>query len=510
MRYPDRESIQGLLRNQIPESVSLEYKSEVLLDSRDQKRELLKDLSGMGNGGGGTLIFGIGEESGSSVAQTINPLQDRAQLGRIEDIVRSGIHPPLIWSYEIIECEGGGFVATIDVEPSVTGPYRVDAYDEGRYYTRSMRSTFPMSESQVRDAYSLAMRVHDHRDEAWRKHLLPMRPDSEHPWLIISALPYEPLRDLFVGPEIVLNDFLNPSPLTSYSFPIGLRKAVMQMHHWADGLAGEGHLDDGLATAVRLHRDGGAGIAARQGDVLRLGELARSLNAYLLYLSWYWDKFQLTRPIEIEAAFTGLDQISFPTNMPHTVGPSVVQPAGVQVTQISVSEDLYPAAISRAAIRHALIQRFIHRLTIAYGRPFSNELFEYGWLFGRRGERSRYAISRGMIWDPNQGAGIRVALIDESGRVVEAQNEHELYAVNGVLFDGSGDTVGVTEMAVGVGCPDPFLPSERDLEVSSPGHQGIEPIPATAPSVAPQPTGNWSQSSIAQFFQPSIRSDSEN
>lgn len=500
MRFPDISSLQGLIQERIPESVSLEYKSQVHLETRDERRELLKDLSGMGNGGGGTIVFGMDEESETSIARSLTHIGDASVMGRIENIVRDAIHPPLIWSYEIFDLDGG-VIVVVDIEPSIVGPYRVDAYDEGRYYVRTMRSTAPMSESQVRDAYTLAMRATEQRDRLWDKHLLPMRPESEYPWLVVSALPYEPLRDLFIGPEITLNDFLNPSPLVSYMFPVGLRQAAMDMHHWADGLAGEEYLDDGLATAVRLHRDGGASIAARQGDVLRLGEIARTLNAFLIYLFWFWGKFQLTRPVEIEAAFTGLDHTSFPTNMPGTRGPQVVQPAGVRVTHISITEELQSFALSRAQIRHLLIQRFIHRLTIAYGRPFSNDLFAYGWLYGRQGERSHFTLSPGMVWDPTQGTGIRVAMVDERGCVFGAQGVPEVFAINGVVFDQKGDTVAVTEMACGVGCPDDFLPDEGELGVQAPWNKGIEPIEARDGIVVPQPTGNWSQRSINEFLQ---------
>jgi hypothetical protein len=316
----------------------------------------------------------------------------------------------------------------------------------------------------------------------------------------VSALPHEPLRELFSGPEITLSDFHNPSPLETYIFPNGLRLAAIDMHHWADGLAGEEYREDGLATAVRLHRDGGAGIAERQSDVLRLGEVARILNAFLLYLSWFWEKFHLTRPVEIEVAFTGLDHTSFPTGIQGTTGPRVVQPAGVQVAYISVTEELQPPSLMRGPIRHALIQRFIHRLTIAYGRPFSNELFSFGWLYGSQGERTRFTLSRGMVWDPTQGGGVRVAMLDEKGRVIGTIGDLIAFAADGVLMDELGNTVAVTEMACGGGCPDGFLPAETDLGVQSYWNDGIEPIAQTAATPIPQPTGVWSRHSIGEYF----------
>jgi predicted HTH transcriptional regulator len=63
MRFADVEAVTRLIANRIPESASLEYKSELSLDARAARKELLKDLTGMANGGGGTVIFGLQEEA---------------------------------------------------------------------------------------------------------------------------------------------------------------------------------------------------------------------------------------------------------------------------------------------------------------------------------------------------------------------------------------------------------------------------------------------------------------
>ena len=46
MRFRDLEAVKRLIENRIPESGSLEFKSELVLAGTESRRELLKDLLG--------------------------------------------------------------------------------------------------------------------------------------------------------------------------------------------------------------------------------------------------------------------------------------------------------------------------------------------------------------------------------------------------------------------------------------------------------------------------------
>ena len=116
MRFKDFQAVESLIQNRIPESGSLEYKSELSLASDGNRKELLKDLTGMGNGGGGTIIFGMQEEPGTSVAKELSPLIV-VTTGQIEDIVRSAVHPPLVWSFTSFEVAGVVIVADVAPRP---------------------------------------------------------------------------------------------------------------------------------------------------------------------------------------------------------------------------------------------------------------------------------------------------------------------------------------------------------------------------------------------------------
>ena len=81
-RFRTAEHLQRLFDARVAETVSLEYKRELDLGSRSQRLETLKDLTGMANGGGGTVLYGIAEASrADTVPDAVYPLTDLKVVG---------------------------------------------------------------------------------------------------------------------------------------------------------------------------------------------------------------------------------------------------------------------------------------------------------------------------------------------------------------------------------------------------------------------------------------------
>jgi hypothetical protein len=129
MTAPD-ERLRVWLETSAVEDQHFDIKQTLDLTSESQRKELLKDLTGMGNGGGGTVAFGVAERvvGSESVADHVVPLTDRALLGRLRDTIANAVRPTLRWHAGVVEHPGGGYVLIVDVEPSPLGPYMVDAY----------------------------------------------------------------------------------------------------------------------------------------------------------------------------------------------------------------------------------------------------------------------------------------------------------------------------------------------------------------------------------------------
>ena len=135
MRINAESDLLGLISARVPEGPSLEYKAMVNVDTREERRELLKDLTGMANGGGGTIVFGLSESAGQdAVPESITPLTDRGTVAMFENVVRSAVRPPLLMRLHSIEVPGG-YCLIADVDQSPLGPYMVEAYGEQRFHT---------------------------------------------------------------------------------------------------------------------------------------------------------------------------------------------------------------------------------------------------------------------------------------------------------------------------------------------------------------------------------------
>ncbi len=490
MRYPDLRSVELLVELKVSESTSLEYKREINLSRTAGRRELLKDLTGMANGGGGAVIFGV-EEDGHGAASRVAALASRAGVGQMQHIVQAGVQPPLVWAIEAYPA-GDGWVIVAEVEPSDLGPYMVDGYDEHRYYVRAGTDVVRMSERSVRDAYALATRAQSQRESEWERRFLPLLGADSSPWLSVSAVPLAPTRELYEGREVEPGSFAEPPGLMRYLDHTDLRVATRQMYHWADGLAGE--TED---FAIRLHRSGAAGIIERWGPQIDLGLVARQLNAYLIYLAWYWARFSLYRPVEVRVLFTGLTaaRIDRGGGFP---APPVRQPAGLNVDHVEIDGELLPWELAKAPVRHRLVRRLIERLTLAYGLTYSGDLFESGWLFDRNQRRTRFALARGMIWLPSSGT--RVAQIDQQGRVIGSHGAAGLFLNGGAIIDEQGDTIAVGEMAEGFACPAEFLPSYADAAGDGPGQTGIDPAEPWLDSAVPDASGLWGSRTLDELL----------
>jgi hypothetical protein len=498
MHFRDLHMVERLIQSRIPESGSLEYKSELSLAVTEARRELLKDLTGMGNGGGGTVIFGMQEETGTSIAKEIKPIV-RVAVGQIEHIVRAAVHPPLVWSCSSFEVDGGS-VLLVDVEPSMLGPYMVDAYKERRYYKRAGDRVHPMSKQEVRDVYAIALRATERRSELWKEHFLPVLVPPNEPWVIISALPQEPLREIFDPRQIDLGRFRVPTLLENYTSHTGLTFATAQIRHWRDGLA----CDDGANgvdpnTILRLHRDGAAGIAVRWRTDLNVDWVARVINALVLYLARFWDEFSLSRPVELKLSFVGLSEAPMPAEVLTPARRTLVEPSGVHVSDVAVTDELLPWELLRASVRHQLLRRFCDRLEQAFGQPSHPELFEWGRLFDQSRSTTGLALNGGLVWDERQGQGVAVGSVDSAGRVVSGTDSGKVFVLDGVLLDHHGDALAVLEMAPGVGCPDDFVPNLGAIGQQGPRGWTGDLFPDLGGAV-PQPTGNWSQLALRELL----------
>ncbi len=493
-RFRTAEDLQRLFDARVAETVSLEYKRELDLGSRSQRLETLKDLTGMANGGGGTVLYGIAEASAADpVPDGLYPLTDLTVVGVLEDVVRSGVRPPLLMDYEVVPVDGGSVLA-VDVDPSPLGPYMVHAYGDARYYHRSLTRTTPMSEQQVRDAYTLAVRGRENRAQSWADRALPMTALSESPWLTVSALPEEPLTDV-IDVAAVEPDALRPPGLIDVHLRSGIRLPLESLGRWADGyFADEVSQERGTKRSVRLHRDGAAALGAALHSRVSPVTAARHINGVLAYLAWLWTQFDLRQPVEIDITLHNLSDATLDVRSLFGDEELVREPSGVPIHHATIREQLIVPDIYRARTRHRVVRRFTDNLYQAFGFAQCEPLFRTGQLYGRDARPLQLSIAGGGVWGDQTTAR---AIVYDDGSVRHTRSDAEVigHFVEGAIIDPAGGTLAVLEMASGTGCPDDFLPAalSEDPRARVPRGGPGTVFSASVKHPAPAATGRWSE-----------------
>jgi len=458
-----REQLERLVAHGVPESASLEYKEALPLRTTKEKLEALKDLSGMANGGGGTVIFGIEEGEGDwPVASAVRGLTDWSLPGRLEDIVRSGIQPPLLARHELVELESGHYVLVVEVDRSPLGPYMVEAYGSRTYHRRAGTRTFPMTERDVRDAYALAARVVDRRRELWVEHGLPLASPTGDPWLLVSALPADPLRDVIDLMTVAPGDFTPPTEPTVYlnNWDLAdLTPALQTLTMWPDGFFSDDvHSGGSMSRIVRIHRDGALAFAVQldgSGSPNRVSALriSRILNGILRYMGWVWHRFELAGAVEIHLEVRRIDVVAFDVNGDGEER-RLQKPAGSPVDFIGRSVFVNADELLRASSRHVITRDFADRLAQAFGVALAEYPFRMGELYGRTGEPLAMSVGSDAVYADQGG---HIAWIKDPGVVVSTNNGHVVGRYeDGVLTDVDGRVLAVVELAPGAACPDGF------------------------------------------------------
>lgn len=89
----DEDAIKDLIRNQVEESLHLEYKlSTALVNNERNKNELSKDVSAFANSDGGTIIYGVIEED-HKPKRIDEGIDAKGKKEWIEQVINSRIEP---------------------------------------------------------------------------------------------------------------------------------------------------------------------------------------------------------------------------------------------------------------------------------------------------------------------------------------------------------------------------------------------------------------------------------
>ncbi|MFN0100875.1 MAG: helix-turn-helix domain-containing protein [Bryobacteraceae bacterium] len=145
-----RSDIEELIRNELQESIHLDYKDSRAVSSK-ARDEIAKDVSAFANSDGGVLIYGVSETN--HLPTSIDQGVDDAAYSRewIESAVLMKITPRVDARLAAIPVGPGRSAYVIEVPKAFRGPHQAS---DKRYYKRHNFSSVPMEDYEIADVRS--------------------------------------------------------------------------------------------------------------------------------------------------------------------------------------------------------------------------------------------------------------------------------------------------------------------------------------------------------------------
>ncbi len=153
----DENDLHALIADGVPESITLDYKQSAALDRRNPKsrEDLSKDVSAFANSAGGTLVYGIAEDTKTHLPERIDAGLDPTDISKewIEQVINSTIQRRIdgirIAAIPLAKTSPGRVAYVVCVPQSNRAPHQAS---DKRFYKRYNFESVAMEEYEVRDA----------------------------------------------------------------------------------------------------------------------------------------------------------------------------------------------------------------------------------------------------------------------------------------------------------------------------------------------------------------------
>lgn len=225
------EDFQSLIDNEVSEGRTTEYKSELNIDSGDEKKEFLADVSSFANTDGGDLIFGIQEAEDTHTPCNLCGIQiDNVEnlILKLESMFRDSFQPriPDI-QIKAIPISVGNSLLLIRIPRSYRLPHRIIYRGYDRFFKRNAKGKYPMDVDELRASFLQAHELSKQIDEYKTATI------SE-----IVENRYRYLHDgfpIFIMQAIPISAFLQNSSLTATSIHKAVQDAQLRPFNFNHG-----------------------------------------------------------------------------------------------------------------------------------------------------------------------------------------------------------------------------------------------------------------------------------
>ena len=160
-----------LIENSVLENKTLEYKQELNLNNRDEKKEFLADISSFANASGGDIIYGIIENREDGTPKDLVGLNTEnidELKGKIEGLIRDGTEPRIHVNIHTIELSNSKNVLIIRIPKSWRSPHRVIFGRDYRFFSRNSNGKYHLDVEELKNVFNLSEMLNE-RIRAFRE-----------------------------------------------------------------------------------------------------------------------------------------------------------------------------------------------------------------------------------------------------------------------------------------------------------------------------------------------------
>lgn len=222
------QDIKDLIRDGVPESLTLEFKEMLNFQTDEERKELLADIASFANVSGGDIIYGLSAErnnhnktTGRAAVITGIEIENWDEMiNSLDNIIINGIQPRipgLRWQRVI--CRDTKTLLIVRIPRSWIAPHMVTLGKSRRFYSRTSAGKYLMEASEIRTAYLRSIGVEDRikrfRDDRLSRIIAGETPVKLHkrPKIIVHLFPLSSLDSSF---QIDLSKFPNSrDPITN-------------------------------------------------------------------------------------------------------------------------------------------------------------------------------------------------------------------------------------------------------------------------------------------------------
>ena len=323
--------LQTLLDNAVCESKTIEYKSELKIDTGDDRKEFLADVTSFANADGGDILFGIKEDSSSNLPCEISGIEIGTEdelIRKIESMLRDSVAPRIPdVSFNLLEICAGRYVLIMRIAASLVSPHRVTYKGYDKFFSRNAKGKYPMDVNELRTAFTMShtliKEIERYKDERIRIITENKYKDLQEkmPILIFLALPLNAFRNnsLYSMKDIIKT--MQDVGSTAFGYHLNTQVTIDGIKlsdtnsHFAMAHYKTNGIVEKVATDIFFPDYTTRSTPSVTYSVISSQDLIKKLFEVIDELKQYYEKLNITPPILLSCAIVNAANFSFPKNM---------------------------------------------------------------------------------------------------------------------------------------------------------------------------------------------------